>query len=131
MKADTVTLVGRPHPLRSESYTCELKPGTTLAEFLPDAPDTVYAQVNGEPWPRERWGEPLPAGLVNLYAVPHGDNALRSIAMIAVAVAAAATGQWAVAAAGVEGLAATATYAAASAAVAAPGSLALNLECYP
>ncbi|QJX01824.1 hypothetical protein HML84_04840 [Alcanivorax sp. IO_7] len=66
--------------------------GATLAELFPDPDETMYAQVNGELWPQSRWHDPLPAGTVNVMSVPHGDDALRVVAMVAVAVAAAVTG---------------------------------------
>jgi hypothetical protein len=131
MVADSVRIIARPHPLRSEKYTCEAPAGMPLAELLPSAPDTVHAQVNGQPWPRARWHEPLPEGVVNVYTVPQGD-AGRMIGMIVIAVAAAYTGgaaaSWA-ANAGYGAVGQGAAYAAASTITAIPGPLTVNLEC--
>lgn len=124
----SVEIVAKPHPLRSETYRVAVPAGTVLVDLLLGAPETVYAQVNGEPWERERWSEPLPAGVVNLFASPHGSDALRMVTLVAIAVAAAYTGG---AAAGAMGFASgTVGYGIASGVVAAgvtvAGSLAMN-----
>ena len=87
----SVEIIAHPHPLRSDIYRATAPVGATLADLLGDAPPAVHAQVNGEIWPRSRWHEPLPPGIVNVYAVPQGD-AWRLLGMIAIAVAAAYTG---------------------------------------
>lgn len=84
----SVEIIAQPHPLRSDAYRATAPVGATLADLLGDAPPAVHAQVNGEIWPRERWHEPLPPGIVNVYAVPQGSDAMRLVAMIAVAAAA-------------------------------------------
>lgn len=81
------TLIARPHPLRSDAYRVEVPAGATLDTLLGDVQGTVHAQVNGDPWPRERWGEALPEGIVSVYSTPQ-DDALRFVAQIAVVAAA-------------------------------------------
>src|SRR5690606_3447128 len=90
--SDQVQIIAKPHPLRTDTYTCTTRAGCMLAELLEDTPETVHVQVNGEHWPRSRWHEPLPPGIVNVYAVPQGENGLRIVAMIAIAAVAAYTG---------------------------------------
>lgn len=70
--SDQVQIIAKPHPLRTDTYTCTTRAGCMLAELLEDTPETVHVQVNGEHWPRSRWHEPLPPGIVNVYAVPQG-----------------------------------------------------------
>lgn len=125
----SVEIVAKPHPLRSETYRAVVPAGALLSGLLDGVPDTVYAQVNGEPWERERWNEPLPAGVVNLFVSPHGSDALRVVAMIGVAIAAAYTGGAAGGLAGSLGFGAGAQAAftvGASVAVTVAGSLAVN-----
>jgi len=127
----SVEIIAQPHPLRSDAYRTTAPVGATLADLLGDAPPAVHAQVNGEIWPRERWHEPLPPGIVNVYAVPQGD-AGRLLGMIVIAVAAAYTGgaaaAWASSATGLglSSSAAAAFGAGVSAAITVAGSLALN-----
>src|SRR5690625_2724243 len=125
----SVEIVAKPHPLRSETYRVAVPVGTFLSDLLVGVPVTVNAQVNGEPWGRDRWSEPLPAGVVNLFVSPHGSDSLRVVAMIGVAIAAAYTGGAAGGLAGSLGFGAGAQAAftvGASVAVTVAGSLAVN-----
>lgn len=116
-----ITIVARPHPLRNDVYSAELADGTTLLDTFGDLPDTVKAQVDGEVWERDRWGDALPAdSIVTLYATPENGDIGRMIAMVAVAVVAAYTGGAALTAYG------PAAGAAAGAAVTVAGNLAIN-----
>ncbi|MFP1683330.1 host specificity factor TipJ family phage tail protein [Alloalcanivorax sp. C16-1] len=121
-----VELVAKPHPLRADTYTCQLDEGATLLDLVGEQPLTVHAQVNGTPWPRARWAEPLPDGLVTLYTVPQGDDLGRIALMIGVAIAAAYTGGLAAGALGLTGNTAIAVQAGVSAIVSVAGSLAVN-----
>lgn len=121
-----VELVAKPHPLRADTYTCQLDAGATLLDLVGEQPLTVHAQVNGAPWPRARWAEPLPDGLVTLYTVPQGDDLGRIALMIGVAIAAAYTGGLAAGALGLTGNTAIAVQAGVSAIVSVAGSLAVN-----
>lgn len=115
------TIVARTHPLRNDLYSAELADGATLLDTFGDLPEIVKAQVDGEGWERDRWGEVLPAdGIVTLYATPENGDIGRMIAMVAVAVVAAYTGGVALAAY------APAVQAAGAAAVTIAGNLAVN-----
>lgn len=125
----SVELIAKPHPLRSDLYTCELEPGRTIADAVGEHPGHVCALVNGEPWGVERWNDPLPAGCqVNVIAVPQDDEVMRVVATIAVTVAAVFTGGLAAGAMGlVKGtFAYTAVSAGVGAVVSVAGSLAVN-----
>lgn len=81
------TLIAKPHPLRSDAYRTEVPAGVSLRSILGDVQGTVHAQVDGDPWPLERWDEPLPEGLINVYMTPQ-DDAIRVVTLIAVSLAA-------------------------------------------
>lgn len=81
------TLIAKPHPLRSDAYRTEVPAGVSLRAILGDVQGTVHAQVDGDPWPLERWDEPLPEGLINVYMTPQ-DDAIRVVTLIAVSLAA-------------------------------------------
>lgn len=81
------TLIAKPHPLRSDAYRTEVPAGVSLRTILGDVQGTVHAQVDGDPWPLERWDEPLPEGLINVYLTPQ-DDAIRVVTLIAVSLAA-------------------------------------------
>lgn len=114
-----VTLVCKPHPLKNEKIVGEIKGNQTILAALGDMPANVFVQVSGQKVSRKEWNETVleDGDHVLLYANPEDDVA-RSVALIAVAVAA----PWAIGAIGLTGLAATA----ATAGLTFAGSLAIN-----
>lgn len=132
---ETARVVARPHPLRNDLVTCDIPAGSSLAGCFPDMADNVTAQVDGEIWPRERWGEPLSAGAqVLIAASPEDDGIGRAIATIAIAVASFYTGGAAATAASTAGWSTAgvaAAQAGAAAAVTIAGPLSINSEIQP
>jgi hypothetical protein len=84
-----VTVIGHPHPLRTDIVRAEAPAGLTLAELLPNAHLRVFVTVNDVEIPRGVWGHfrPRAGSRVTVRALPAGDDAkkiARTIAQIAV-----------------------------------------------
>lgn len=72
-----ITITAKPHPLRGETYTCEVPSGTSLNDILPPL-DGIIAEVNGERW--TKWQTSLPDGQhILVYAKPENDAAWRAV----------------------------------------------------
>lgn len=93
--SDVIRVIGAPHPLKDERIERVLPAGLTVAELVSKAAELepsrlerrFIVHISGEPVPEDGWHRvrPKPGTTLTFRALVEGGQALRSIAMIAVA----------------------------------------------
>jgi hypothetical protein len=106
------TLVGIPHPLRTERYTMPIPVGTTLDKVVDSIHKTFHVDesyeakltvmLNGVPVSQDKWKDTVikPNDSVAYRCVP-GKGAIRTLAVLALAVVAPYVASWALGVSGV------------------------------
>lgn len=85
MSDKAVTILAKPHPLRSDVFTCVLPVGGTIAEMVGENVDeAIEVSISGEFIPRDMWDriKPKDGTAILVVRYPKGDTAKKIVGIV-------------------------------------------------